>query len=96
MEKEGLSGPPPMDGSLRLDTHALDKFVDDADDPRWNSLFINYFVENADANHDDMLFFVRQTDDLGEVPNDNTITTTGNNNNDNNENAYGGGNDQDP
>ncbi|KAJ2401599.1 hypothetical protein GGI23_001290 [Coemansia sp. RSA 2559] len=88
MEREGLSGPPPMDGSLRLDTHALDKFVDDADDPRWNSLFINYFVENADANHDDMLFFVRQTDDLDEIPN--------NNNNDNNENTNGGGNDLDP
>ncbi|KAJ1724518.1 hypothetical protein LPJ53_001223 [Coemansia erecta] len=69
MEKEGLSGPPPMDGSMRLDTKALDKFVDDSDDPRWNSLFMQYFVESEDANHDDMLFFVRQTDDLSDTPN---------------------------
>ncbi|KAJ2512181.1 hypothetical protein GGI11_002923 [Coemansia sp. RSA 2049] len=81
MEKEGLSGPPPMDGSLRLDTQALDKFVDDADDPRWNSLFLHYFVESADANHDDMLFFVRQTDDLGELP-ENGRQNTNNGNND--------------
>ncbi|KAJ2725347.1 hypothetical protein GGI07_001355 [Coemansia sp. Benny D115] len=63
MEREGLSGPPPMDGSMRLDTKAMDKFVDDSEDPRWNSLFLQYFVESDDANHDDMLFFVRQADD---------------------------------
>ncbi|KAJ1668292.1 hypothetical protein IW140_000403 [Coemansia sp. RSA 1813] len=100
MEKEGLSGPPPTDGSLRLDTNALDKFVDDADDPRWNSLFINYFVENADSNHDDMLFFVRQTDDLGEIPDDNTNNNNNNKNNNSNNNddpsTNGGNNDQDP
>ncbi|KAJ1841804.1 hypothetical protein LPJ73_005998 [Coemansia sp. RSA 2703] len=69
IENEGLSGPPPMDGSMRLDTKALDKFVDDSDDPRWNTLFMQYFVESEDSNHDDMLFFVRQTDDLSDVPN---------------------------
>ncbi|KAJ2226665.1 hypothetical protein IWW45_007360 [Coemansia sp. RSA 485] len=69
MEKEGLSGPPPMDGSMRLDTKALDKFVDDSDDPRWNSLFMQYFIESEDANHDDMLFFVRQIDDLSDASN---------------------------
>ncbi|KAJ2871183.1 hypothetical protein FB639_004505, partial [Coemansia asiatica] len=69
MQKEGLSGPPPMDGSMRLDTKALDKFVDDSDDPRWNSLFMQYFIENEDTNHDDMLFFVRQIDDLSDASN---------------------------
>ncbi|KAJ1670487.1 hypothetical protein GGF38_001493, partial [Coemansia sp. RSA 25] len=59
MEREELSGPPPMDGSMRLDAQALDKFVDDSEDPRWNALFRQYFVESEDANHDDMLFFVR-------------------------------------
>ncbi|KAJ2161629.1 hypothetical protein GGF46_001311 [Coemansia sp. RSA 552] len=63
MERDGLSGPPPMDGSLRLDEQALDKFVDDSEDPRWNQLFLEYFVESEDASHDDMLFFVRQADD---------------------------------
>ncbi|KAI8324128.1 hypothetical protein GQ54DRAFT_309561 [Martensiomyces pterosporus] len=62
MEKEGLSGPPPMDGSLRLDASAMDKYIDDSDDPR-------FFVESEDANHDDMLFFVRQIDDSDEEGN---------------------------
>ncbi|KAJ2615641.1 hypothetical protein H4S08_001145 [Coemansia sp. RSA 1365] len=54
MDKEGLSGPPPMDGSFRLDAQALDKFVDDSEDP------------SEEASHDDMLFFVRQTDDMAD------------------------------
>ncbi|KAJ2456319.1 hypothetical protein EV183_000246 [Coemansia sp. RSA 2336] len=66
MDREGLSGPPPMDGSLRLDEQALDKFVDDSGDPRWNSLFLQYFIENADSANDDMLFFVRQIDSSDE------------------------------
>ncbi|KAJ1877684.1 hypothetical protein LPJ66_012053, partial [Kickxella alabastrina] len=69
MERDGLSGPPPMDGSLRLDTNALDKFIDDSENPRWNSLFLQYFVESEDANHDDMLFFVRQIEDLADAAN---------------------------
>ncbi|KAJ1786870.1 hypothetical protein LPJ67_003398 [Coemansia sp. RSA 1938] len=67
MGREGLSGPPPMDGSLRLDEQALDKFIDDADDPsRWNSMFLQYFIEDEDTAHDDMLFFVRQIDDASD------------------------------
>ncbi|KAJ2007912.1 hypothetical protein GGI04_001104 [Coemansia thaxteri] len=63
MEREGLSGPLPMDGSLRLDEQALDKFVDDSEDPRWSRLLRQYFVESEDASHDDMLFFVRAGSD---------------------------------
>ncbi|KAJ2296375.1 hypothetical protein H4R23_006769, partial [Coemansia sp. Cherry 401B] len=66
MDRESLSGPPPMDGSLRLDEQALDKFVDDSEDPRWNSLFLQFFIENEDSGHDDMLFFVRQIDDASD------------------------------
>ncbi|KAJ1933123.1 hypothetical protein GGF37_006831, partial [Kickxella alabastrina] len=35
----------------------------------WNSLFLQYFVESEDANHDDMLFFVRQIEDLADAAN---------------------------
>ncbi|KAJ1941526.1 hypothetical protein EC988_006735, partial [Linderina pennispora] len=66
LEKEGLSGPLPMDGSLKLDSQALDKYVDDSSDPRWNDMLQRFFVESEDANHDDMLFFVRHTDDYDE------------------------------
>ncbi|KAJ2065824.1 hypothetical protein GGI17_000093 [Coemansia sp. S146] len=67
MEREQLSGPPPMDGSMRLDAAALDKFVDDSEDPRWSKLFRQYFVESQDTNHDDMLFFVRPIGDASET-----------------------------
>ncbi|KAJ2770585.1 hypothetical protein GGI18_005191, partial [Coemansia linderi] len=65
MEREQLSGPPPMDGSMRLDSAALDKFVDDSEDP--SKLFRQYFVESEDSNHDDMLFFVRPIGDASET-----------------------------
>ncbi|KAJ2742249.1 hypothetical protein GGI20_004618 [Coemansia sp. BCRC 34301] len=67
MEREELSGPPPMDGSMRLDAQALDKFVDDSEDPRWNKLFSQYFVESENTSHDDMLFFVRPIGEAGET-----------------------------
>ncbi|KAJ1938362.1 hypothetical protein FBU59_004462, partial [Linderina macrospora] len=66
LEKEGLSGPLPMDGTLTLDSQALDKYVDDSSDPRWNEMLQRFFVESEDANHDDMLFFVRHIDDYDE------------------------------
>ncbi|KAJ1733522.1 hypothetical protein LPJ61_001516 [Coemansia biformis] len=65
MDREGLSGPPPMDGSLRLDAQVMDKYADDSEDPRWNALFVQYFIESEEAGHDDMLFFVRHADDTG-------------------------------
>ncbi|KAJ2795050.1 hypothetical protein H4R21_005269 [Coemansia helicoidea] len=68
MDREGLSGPPPMDGPLRLGALATDKLVDDAEDPRWNGLFVQYFVESEEAGHDDMLFFVRRGGDAGDGP----------------------------
>ncbi|KAJ9048211.1 hypothetical protein DSO57_1037297 [Entomophthora muscae] len=42
----------------------------DADDPRWQNFFIEYFLENCDEMNDDMLFFVRQLaiEDLGQDP----------------------------
>nr|CAG8440774.1 10870_t:CDS:2 [Entrophospora candida] len=32
----------------------------DAEDSRWLSLFVEYFLENSDSKNDDLLFFVRQ------------------------------------
>ncbi|KAJ1914378.1 hypothetical protein H4219_004821 [Mycoemilia scoparia] len=48
----------PSSMSGRSTNIAWDNY-DDSSDPRWKTLMCQYFVDDDNANHDDMLFFVR-------------------------------------
>ncbi|KAG9291617.1 hypothetical protein G9A89_022036 [Geosiphon pyriformis] len=52
---------PTSHGDLFSISHQREDDDLDASDPRWPSLFIEYFLEKSDAKNDDLLFFVRQS-----------------------------------
>jgi hypothetical protein len=70
LKKENLKGP--LNESWVLVSNSKDSELDDEDmdslDPRWLSLFMDYFIIDSHADSDDLLFFVLDKEEVSGIP----------------------------